>query len=196
MTKQIGPKYRPDVSNRDLYTFFANTHFKEKIIKKDGTESRYYKIHKGSKFNIGQTLFTKILERYFELVVEDILKAEDYKLPQRLGIIGIRKNKTKIKVDKNGKILTNAPIDFKSTQELWEKDPIAKKQKRLIRFLNYHTKGYIHRWYWDKYHANFQNKSAYSFIPSRKNARLLAKLLQDPNNDVDFYGRYNYNKKF
>lgn len=181
---------------KDLYEYYAHMYFKEKFIKENGDISKKSIVHHNSKYNVGVSLYNKILKKFHELIVNDILNGEDFILPERLGIVGIRKNKTKIKVDDKGNIITNAPIDFKSTMELWEKNESAKKQKKVVRHVNDHTKRYVHRWYWNKHDANFRNKTAYSFIPSRTNKRLLAKVLKDEDNNIDFYTRYSRHKKF
>jgi hypothetical protein len=189
-------RYNQDVSIKDIYEYYAQMYFKEKFIKKDGTVSKKSIVHKNSKYNVIIKTYNNIIKDYHELMCDDILKGKDFTIFERLGVIGIRKNKIKIKVKDNGEVETNAPIDFKSTMELWADNKEAKEKKILIRHINIHTKKYIHRWYWDKNHANFRNKTAYSFIPSRKNKRNLAQVLKDEDSEVDFYTRYSRTKKF
>ena len=196
MIKQTHRRYNQDVGIKEIYEYYCHMYFKEKFIKVNGEASIKSKVHKDSKYNITSSQYNKIVKEFHQLIVKDILKGEDFILFERLGTIGVRKNKIKIKVDVNGVVQTNAPIDFKATNDLWDENPEAKEKKILIRHINHHTKKYIHRWYWDKGDANFRCKSAYSFIPSRTNKRLLATVLKDEDNEVDFYTRFNRQKKF
>lgn len=189
-------RYKQDVSIKDIYEYYCQMYFKERYLKKDGTLSKDFKVHSDSKYNIPVKLYNNILKDFHKLVSDDILNGKDFTLFERLGVIGIRKNKIKIKVEDNGKVQTNAPVDYKATKELWKENKEAKEKKLLIRHINTHTRRYIHRWYWDKYHANFRNKTAYSFIPCRANKRKLAKILKDEDSNVDYYARYGKNKKF
>jgi hypothetical protein len=189
-------RYNQDVSIKDIYDYYCHMYFKEKFIKKDGELSKKSIVLKDSKYNIPITVYNTIIKDFHIMMCESILKGKDFTLFERLGVIGIRKNKIKIKVSDTGDVVTNAPIDFKSTMDLWEENKEAKEKKLLIRHINQHTKKYIHRWYWDKGDANFRNKTAYSFIPSRANKRNLAKILKDEESEVDFYTRHNRRKKF
>ena len=189
-------KYNQDVSITDIYDYYCHMYFKEKFIKKNGEVSKKSIVHKDSKYNIPITVYNTILKDFHLMMCESILKGKDFTLFERLGIIGIRKNKISIKVNEKGEVLTNAAIDFKSTLELWDQNKEAKEKKTLVRHINNHTQKYVHRWYWNKGDANFRNKTAYSFIPSRANKRLLAKILKDEDSDVDFYTRFNRRKKF
>lgn len=196
MMRQTQRRYNQDVGVHDLYDYYSHLYFKEKFLKKNGELSKKSIVHKNSKYNIGSSLYHKILKDFHKMVVNDVLSGEDFIIPERLGIIGIRKNKTIIKTDEEGNVITNAPINYKATLDLWEKDPKAKENKKIIRHINEHTNRYVHRWYWNKYDANFRNKTAYSFIPTRTNKRLLAKVLNDEDSSVDFYTRFSKGKKF
>lgn len=196
MMKQTQWRYNQDIGIKEIYDYYCHMYFKEKFIKKDGTISKKSTVHKNSKYNISIKLYNDIIKDFHDIISEEILKGIDFNIPERLGVIGIRKNKTKIKIDEQGNVITNAPIDFKATRELWDVNEKARENKTVIKHINEHTKRYIHRWYWNKGDANFRNKTAYCFIPCRKNKRELAKVLKDENNDVDFYTRYSQNKKF
>lgn len=193
--KQTSRKYNQDVSIKDIFYYYCFRYFKEYPLKKDGTISKRPKVYHDSIYNVSITDYHNILKDFYGHISERILKGEDFKMFERLGTIGIRKNKIHIKINKEGDVITNAPIDFKKTMELWQDDSEAKEKKVLVRHLNEHTNRYIHRWYWDKSVANFRNKIAYAFIPSRKNKRKLSKKLKSDDN-VDYYTRYNKNKQF
>jgi len=95
-----------------------------------------------------------------------ITTAEEFKLFGGLGIIRIKRlksSKTQRRVD-------------------WEK---TKEHNVKVYHLNFHTDEYYYKWYWNRKQARFKNRSAYSFIPIRKNKRTLAKLLKE--NAVEYF---------
>lgn len=84
-----------------------------------------------------------------------------FKLPHRLGEIRIQKKKMDFSM------LNKLKVDWKRTKELG---------KRVFH-LNDHTDNYRYKWYWKKRTVIVKNKSVYSFIPTRTNARALAQIL-------------------
>ncbi len=110
-----------------------------------------------------QTLFENVCDEFFKGLSEEIMKGYTYKLPMRLGYIGLRKTKAK------------APD--------WGKS--ADLDKRIIH-KNFHTDGYVYKWFW--YHrgteAIFINNAIYTFIPTRTNKRTLGAILKTTFVDV------------
>jgi len=94
----------------------------------------------------------------------------------------IKKDKRKPKIV-NGKLVNNIPIDWKATNELWEKDSEAKEKKILVRYNNSHTSGYVFRIYCKKFKSKVKKKNLYKFKPSRNFQRSLSKRIKDPNKD-------------
>ena len=137
-----------------------------KVTNSNGTKEAWRWIKKNKWLNIGQP----ITEREFGLIVKAInldiqdrlLKGEDVVLPKRMGRLEIRKGNPTIEI-KDGKIVTNLPIDWKSTTELWYEDNEAYKNKKLVRFESFET--FII--YYNKEFANYENKSFYKFMPTR-----------------------------
>ena len=75
---------------------------------------------------------------------------------------------------KDNKLDTSNLIpDWKATKLLWMENPMARENKKLIFHMNEHTEGYWFRFKWDKSIANFRNKIAYSFVPTRNNKKKL-----------------------
>lgn len=82
-----------------------------------------------------------ILNEYALLISE---KAMDMKFPYKLGQIRIVKHFRTTKFE-GDEMITNMPIDFKATNELWKVDPEAKKSKQLVYLLNQHSDGYMYQ---------------------------------------------------
>jgi hypothetical protein len=106
------------------------------------------------------------------------------------GTLSVRKYKPKVKFKPNGDLdfeKSKITIDWKTTRELWAKDPIAEQNATLCYFYNKHTRGYQYNYYWDKNKlGNVVNKYFYKFTPTRALSRELAKVLkEDPN--IDYY---------
>ena len=105
--------------------------------------------------------------------------------------IDIRKDKRKITL-LNGRVHNTAPIDWKTTRALWEKDAESKKNKIIVKYRNNHTSGHVFRIYCHKYRARWSNTSSYKFKPSRSFKRMLGKRITNPNKDrYDCYLLYN-----
>lgn len=111
----------------------------------------------------------------------------EIKLPKRLGIIRLNKTKTKCWFE-DGKLKTNRPVDFKTTKELWARNPDAKAKKLLVRFENKHSDGYTFRIFYSKRSANYKNKSVYQLQVNRTIKRNLNTSIKL--NKVDAFLRY------
>ena len=118
-------------------------------------------------------------------IMED---AYEFILPKRLGTIRIKKYKPKVRLDDDGKLITNnLAVDYKATNELWQNNPEAKKAGKKVFHLNNHSDGYRYIWYYSTYRSNLPNKSLYRFIPTRTNKRELSRLIKDDNFKGNYY---------
>lgn len=111
----------------------------------------------------------------------------EIKLPKRLGIIRLNKAKSRCWFE-DGKLKTNRPVDFKTTKELWARNPEAKAKKLLVRYENSHSDGYTFKIFYSKRSANFKNKSVYQVQINRNIKRNLNKSIKL--NQVDALLRY------
>lgn len=138
--------------------------------------------------DIPRKKYNKIITE-FNLAIRNLIINEsmDYLIPHLLFEITIRKVKRKPKIV-NGKLINNIPIDWKRTNELWEKDAEAKEKKLLVRYNNSHTSGYIYSIYMKKFKGKIKNKIYYKFLPNRQFKRDLSKRILDP--DKDNYDAY------
>ena len=74
-------------------------------------------------------------------------------MPCNLGTFEIRKHEVKPKIDNNGKLKINAPVDWEATFNLWYEDEEAKQNKTLVRT----NEKFIYRIKWNKKESNIVN---------------------------------------
>ena len=176
-------KFKAHIKSADFYEHYSIMHFKEKPDnKKRGI------IYKDSLFYINYSDYCAALDAINKKLREEILlNSFDFNLPFRMGMLGIRKRKLTPYINKDGKVINPLPVDWKSTLDLWEEDPQAKADKKLVRHYNEHTGGFIAEWYYSTAKATFKWKSGYSFIPCRTAKTELSKVLKDEFSEVDYF---------
>lgn len=139
-------------------------HFK--VTNSNGTKEAWRWIKKNKWLDIGQSiseLELGTIVKTINLTLQDqLLNGKDVSLPNRMGRLEIRKYKAKLEY-KDGKLVTNLPIDWKRTIELWWEDKDYFTSKTLVRFESLERFSF----YYNKGYANFPNKSFYKFIPTR-----------------------------
>ena len=144
-------------------------------------------IEKNSDLNQPRRIYGSICRDFNESISNLIIfHAFTFKIPARMGELRCRKTKAKIKIDENGDV-KNLPINFKATTDLWEKNPEAKEKKKKIYHTNDHTDGWVHQFYYNKFISDVVNQTAYRFIPSRTNKRVLAQGLKNPEIKINNY---------
>jgi len=161
--------------------------FKTKYPETDVTRKRYVDIC----HSVNKKLSDKIIK-------ESLL----FKIPFRLGTLGIVKSKLKIKI-KDGKVDTNKlRINYGATWEYWNKLYPGKTRKEIneipgkivIYHTNDHTNGYIMRWNWSKRGSKFINRQAYLFKPTKYNRLNLASHIKSDDRENDYYIEEKYGK--
>ena len=151
--------------------------------KKDYSMPDYYKYYCKNYDKIERKLFNSIVTDFNEGIMNLIInEGVVYKFPKIFFELMIKKAKRKAYI-KNGKLINSVPIDWKRTNELWEKDAEAKAKKIRVRYNNSHTSGYVFRIYCKKFKCKIKNRSLFKFKPSRKFQRSLSKRIKDPNQD-------------
>jgi len=177
---RVGKKrqyFTTDVGIYDFFTFYHKKH----TTKVNGRVVR-------DKYFLSKKIYGKVLNDFNEAIRDLIINESfEYKLPYRMGILTIRKHKNTPWINDEGELMNNLPVDWDSTLKLWEEDPEAKEDKKLVRHYNEHTNGYVARWYYGTGKAKYINKSAYSFIPCRTAKLKLKDALKDEDNDVDYF---------
>lgn len=142
----------------------------------------YYRNHKPSdkKYVITDCEYLKIIRTINNCLREELSNGKDVVLPQRMGILEIRKNENKA-MFVDGKLKVYKPVDWNATLKLWHEDEECMKNKTVIKF-EYDE---YFRVYYNKYKANYNNKAFYEFKPNRE---LKIKLKENiRNNKIDAF---------
>lgn len=146
-----------------------------------------YKFYRKVSINpVNKKTFVLLWKEFADLTTTDIVNGRDFTMPFRIGVLGIRKKKIRIKLNPDGSIDKRClRPDWKSTKELWERDKEAKERKQIVFHLNKHFGGFNCKWFWDKSTCCVPNQTAYSLVMSRENKRKLAKAIFT--GEVDYY---------
>lgn len=123
---------------------------------------KYYRKNKPKEkeYILSESQYFAIIRQINNLLANEVVKGNEVKLPHRMGTIEIRKYEKSIKVDKDGKVITNLPIDWDNTLKLWYEDEKAFKNKTLLRL----DEQEIYKIVYNKEDVNFNNKSFYEFV--------------------------------
>jgi hypothetical protein len=138
-------------------------------IKSDFGIKDYYAYYRETGGTCDYKTYKEVLVTFFDKLTTYLVENEySYKLPARMGIITILKVSPKIKMVDGG-LRTNMAVNFKATNELWESDPEAKKNKVKIYYENKHSNRYRYKFEYSKSKATYKNKKVYKFRLTRTN---------------------------
>lgn len=134
----------------------------------------------GSKLTKKQ--FVEIIHTHNTLLVDHLIETgEYYKIPCGFGPLRIKKYKQHfVQYAKTKEKKVGLAVNWPETKKLWERDPEAKEQKKLVKYLNAHTDGYRYFFYWQPHKIRVYRGYLWGFRPSREAARKLAKKLKEP----------------
>lgn len=137
-----------------------------RIKNSNGVYDAYKWIRKNKWLDIGRPLteheFYTIIRSINKLLVNSILNGDDIILPHRMGSIELRKYNAKVSI-KNDEIITNLPIDWNRTLQLWEEDEESYKSRLLVRM----EEKEIFKVFYNKRIANYNNKAFMKFEVNR-----------------------------
>lgn len=137
-----------------------------KIRNSFNTHTLYRLIRKNKWYNIGRPLteheFYSIVRSVNNILAEKLKKGETVVFPHRMGKVELRKYKKGVSI-KNGKLKITYQINWLDTLKLWYEDKEAMDNKTLVR---YESPDY-YRLVYDKYDANYINKTFYQFKLNR-----------------------------
>lgn len=140
---------------------------KHKVINSLGNYDAYKWIRKNKWLNIGRPLteheFYSIIRRVNQYMAENLLDGHDIKFPYRMGQLELRKSGASFNI-KDGKVVTNLPIDWNNTLKLWYEDEEAYKERTLVKM----GEKEIYKVYYNKRLANYQNMAFYEFKINRE----------------------------
>ena len=149
---------------------------------------KYYRKNKpkDKKYILTESQYFAIIRQVNQLLVEEFLKGNDIKLPERMGTLELRKFNGYVKTDEEGKLHTNYPINWESTLKLWHEDKESFKNKTLIRN---HEKE-IFKVFYNKLRADYNNKTFYDFSVNRDIKIRLKQKIKDKRIDAFKLNRY------
>lgn len=143
-----------------------------------GIYDAYKWIRKNKWLNIGRIIseheFYTIIRQVNNFLAENILNGEDIVLPHRLGTIELRKYNAEISI-RDGKLVTNLPIDWDRTLKLWSEDEEAYKNRILVKM----EEKEIFKVFYNKKSANYNNKSFMQFEVNRDLKRRLKQKIKN-----------------
>lgn len=142
-------------------------HHKHKIRNSLGIYDgfKYYRKNKpaNKKYILTESQYFAITRLINNLLVEEIAKGNEVKLPHRMGTIEIRKYEKSVKIGDDGEVKTNLPIDWDNTLKLWYEDEEAYKDKTLLRL----DEQELYKIVWNKGNVNFNNRTFYEWVFNR-----------------------------
>lgn len=172
---------------------------KIKIDIKSQEQYDYYVKTTGNPLHISKRIYTEIREKFFKKIMEKVItEAYEYRFPYKMGYLLPIKYKKKIHYADNGLIKPGSfSIDYGATLKLWEENPEAAKNKKVLVHLNEHSNGFTPALWWDRRSTIVTNLRYYSFKPTRDINRTIAKVFKDPHRKVDYFEkpRVNYFRK-
>jgi len=148
-----------------------------KVTGSIGVYDAYKYIRKNKWFNIGRPLtekeFYSIVRKVGIYLAEELCKGSEVKFPAQMGVIELRKT-TPFVGYKEGKLVTNLPIDWDATLKLWYEDPEAYQKKQLVKI----NEKEVFRVLYNRENADYNNKSFYEFQVNRDIKRTLKKRIK------------------
>lgn len=140
------------------------------------TRDSYKMYTKNTDNPVSVSVYLSIINGFMEFLMGKLFLKGDIKFPDRLGTLQIVGKKVKVRIE-NGEIKGLAP-DWANTKKLWEEDPQAKKDKKLVYHFNEETNGVRYRFFWSKARALVSNKTLYNLKLTRTNKRILSNLVR------------------
>lgn len=139
----------------------SNTKKEHKITASLGMREAFRYYTKKSK-SLNEKDFRRVIRYINSLLQESLASGKDINLPCRMGRLELRKFKTSVSF-RDGKMITNLPIDWDETLNLWYEDKESFKEKRKVRM----EVPEVFRVYYKKSTANYNNKSFFTFKVNR-----------------------------
>lgn len=138
-----------------------------KVRNSFGVYDCYKHIRKNGWYNIGTPLseheFYTIIRSINNAIAKEIALGNDIKLPQKMGSLELRKRERGVSIV-DGKLKITYPVNWEETIRLWFEDEQARKDKTLLR----DEQKYVYKVKYNKYKANYENKTFYEFTLNRK----------------------------
>ena len=112
-----------------------------------------------------------------EFLMNKVIEGEEVTLPAKLGTLFIQGTKKKLAFNKDGVPLL--PPNWGETKKLWDRNPEAKANRKVVYCLNEETSGVVYKVLWSKNRVPIENKLYYNFILTRANKRAIHKRIKE-----------------
>jgi len=161
-----------------------------------GLYRMYKEIFKGefrnSEANVDYCTWLRICKKFNQRILTSLLQGYVFKMPYRLGSLGIIQKKKKIKFNEDGSLDTdNLVVDWDKTMILWKKmypdcvkraDYKQYRNKPMVYHTNEHTDGRVMSFHWKKKNMNMPNKTVYGLkIVNQYKIELSKLIMRNPN---------------
>ena len=127
------------------------------------------------KYVLTESQYFTIIRRINELLSDDLIELGKAVFPHRMGDIEIRKYENKPRIDAEGNLVFNAPIDWDRTLKLWHDDVESYHNKVLIKIETTETFKVLY----NKTTAIYNNKSFYQFTLNKNLKLRIRKRVRD-----------------
>lgn len=174
-----------------MKTMLKQTDKRTHRVKTDYGMFDYYKFFsKNSDIEVSAQSFSAIIREYNSFVRDSLSKkGAPYLIPNKMGLIELRKHKAEVSIDENGKLKSTLPVNWQETRKLWKENPGAKEKGIKIKFVNTHSDGYTFKFTYLRSKAKYKHKSIYRLRFNRLMKRQLSQSIFS--NSIDaFLKRY------
>jgi hypothetical protein len=145
--------------------------------------------------NVSYVDWLRICKKFNQRILNSLLQGYIFKMPYRLGSLGIVQTKKVLKFHDDGTLNTdNLGVNWDKTLSLWKElypdctdksDYKKYKDKPMVYYTNEHTDGRIMKFHWKKKNTNIKNKSVYCFNIANQYKRALTQLI-NKNSNIQF----------
>lgn len=153
-------KVRNSLGVKDAFTFYRKVRPRE------------------SGYVLSESEFLGIVRKTNDILRQMIIQGQEVVLPEHMGKLELRKRRT-VTDFRDGKLRTDLPVDWDSTLRLWYEDEESYHGRRLVR----QESREVYKVYYNKYKADYPNKSFYQFRMNREIKKGLKQKIR--NNELD-----------
>lgn len=146
------------------------------MIKTEKNIRDSYRLYKKTTDNpVDIKLYIELANNYNRFIMDKVQEGYEIVLPMRMGTLSIIGTNQEIKYDEDGN--PKLPTDWQATIKLWNKNPVAKEDKRKVYHTNDHTNGVRYKYFWSKKRITVTNKNLYSLRVTREHKRAIPQMV-------------------
>lgn len=121
--------------------------------------------------------YIAVANGFMQFIMEQVIEGHEVVLPARLGSLEIRGRRGTIKINPETG-LRSLPPDWVRTRALWNSNPQAKAERKIVYCLNEESSGLIYKVHWSKRNILVENKRLYSLRIARTPKRLISQSIK------------------